>query len=128
MASTNAAPLAPSMAEEDEDSYNDQKKPETICSERVAKWKLLRWEVSIVSVMVDIIEDKLSKRMQCLPPCTKERAIERLTEDVNEDIGRHYDTALRAYPIMHDDHRCVLVGSRTPLSETRAVVLRLVQA
>ena len=69
-ASTTAEPPAhaPSKAEEDEYSYNDQKKPEKICSERGAKWKLLRCKESIVNCMVDIIEDMLSHRLQCLSP------------------------------------------------------------
>jgi len=133
--STAAEPPAPahSKAEEDEYSYSseeenkDQKKPDEICSEHGATWKLLRGTKKFIfglGYMVDVIEDKLSKSLQCLPPCTEEQAIKRITQDVNGDIGRHYDTNLRAYPIMHDGHDCVRIGP----SEIRGIVFGLVEA
>jgi hypothetical protein len=74
--------------------------------------------------MVETIEGKLSKSLQCVPPCTKEEAIKKVTEDVNGDIGRHYDTIIRAYPIMDKGHHCVRIGR----SETVGNVFRLLEA
>jgi len=101
--------------------------PPVICSEHGAKWKLMRITKQTrfgSSHLVDVIEDKLSKSLQCIPPCTKEEAIKRITQVVDGDIGRHYHTDLRAYPIMHDGHHCVRVGPY----ENRGVVFGLVEA
>ena len=119
VASTAAEPPAPAH------SYSFKVDDTNICSKRPT-FKLECLEQLMFAATVTDISYELSKRLECLPPCTEEDAIKKITDDVNRQL--HGRTAIRAYPIMHDNYHCVLVGVRRGQSEQRAMLLRLVKA
>ena len=119
VASTAAEPPAPAR------SYSFKVDDTNICSKRPT-FKLECLEKLMFADTVTDISYELSKRLECLPPCTEEEAIKKITDDVNRQL--HGRTAIRAYPIMHDNYQCVLVGVRRGQSEQRAMLLRLVKA
>jgi hypothetical protein len=119
VASTAAEPPAPAR------SYSFKVDDTNICG-KCPTFKLECLEQLMFADTVTDISYELSKRLECLPPCTEEEAIKKITDDVNRQL--HGRTAIRAYPIMHDNYHCVLVGVRRGQSEQRAMLLRLVKA
>ena len=78
-----------------------------------------RGEAEVVKQIVT----KLSNSFKVVGVCTKESAVKRIAGDVNGDIGRHMETALRALPSTRMGDHVIIVGE----TEKNGTLVRLRQ-